>query len=152
MYSVELEDNRIVVSCIYNDTVVRPSIFQVVFDTGAKYTVVRAMSVNKNLREEDLVNNECKIICGAIKNSHYKIYKVHVRQLTLYDIDLGEQDIWVTFNKSVGDDVLGFDIIKQVSFYFDSDIQSINLFRDMNELRHYIIDEDIKNLAAAFRK
>lgn len=151
MKIVDLKHNRIIATCIFNDTVDKPSIFQAVFDTGARYTVIRADRLNRNWREYNFKNNETIILTGVIRGTTYKAYKIHVKQLTVYDIDLGEQDIWITFNKTAGDDVLGFDIIKQLAFYFNNMESKMYLFKFMSEMEKYMLnDECIKNTASAF--
>lgn len=152
MYAVKVKDDRMIVTCIYNDVIIESAIFKAVFDTGAKYTVIRVSSISDELHEERFVNNEYKYLSGVVNGAIFKIYKVHLKQLTLHKIDIKEQDIWITFDDCVGDDVLGMDIISKVAFYYDNSLQCMNVFETIDDLRHYIIDEDIKNLAAAFRK
>lgn len=151
MYTVKVKDDRMIVTCIYNDVINEPAIFKAVFDTGAKYTVIRASSISDELCEENFVNNECKYLSGVVNGVIFKIYKVHLRQMTLHKIDINEQDIWITFDENVGNDILGMDVISKVAFYYDNRLQCMNIFKDINDLRHYIVDEDIKNLAAGIR-
>lgn len=151
MYTVKVKDDRMIVTCIYNDVINEPAIFKAVFDTGAKYTVIRASSISDELCEENFVNNECKYLSGVVSGVIFKIYKVHLKQMTLHKIDIKEQDIWITFDDSVGNDILGMDVISKVAFYYDNKLQCMNVFEDISDLRHYIIDKDIKNLAADIR-
>lgn len=148
MYTVKVKDDRMIVTCIYNDVINEPAIFKAVFDTGAKYTVIRASSISDELCEESFVSNECKYLSGIVNGVIFKIYKVHLK---LHKIDIKEQDIWVTFDENVGNDILGMDIISKVAFYYDNKLQCMNIFKDINDLRYYIMDEDIKNLAAGIR-
>lgn len=39
-----------------------------------------------------------------------------MKQFTIGNIDLGKQDIWITFDERVTDTVLGMDILQQVIF------------------------------------
>lgn len=151
MYTVKIKDDRMIVTCIYNDTIIEPAIFKAVFDTGAKYTVIRASSISDELHEERFENSEYKYLSGVVNGTIFKIYKVHLKQMTLHKIDIKEQDIWITFDNSVGNDILGMDVISKVAFYYDNKLQCMNVFEDISDLRHYIIDEDIKNLAAGIR-
>lgn len=151
MYTVKIKDDRMIVTCIYNDTIIEPAIFKAVFDTGAKYTVIRASSISDELHEKRFENSEYKYLSGVVNGTIFKIYKVHLKQMTLHKIDIKEQDIWITFDDSVGNDILGMDVISKVAFYYDNKLQCMNVFEDISDLRHYIIDEDIKNLAAGIR-
>lgn len=151
MYTVKVKDDRMIVTCIYNDIIIEPAIFKAVFDTGAKYTVIRASSISDELCEERFENSEYKYLSGVVNGTIFKIYKAHLKQMTLHKIDIKEQDIWITFDDSVGNDILGMDVISKVAFYYDNKLQCMNVFEDISDLRYYIIDEDIKNLAAGIR-
>lgn len=117
MYTVKVKDDRMIVTCIYNDIINSPAIFKAVFDTGAKYTVIRASSISDELHEESFINNERKYLSGVVNGVIFKIYKIHLKQMTLHKIDIHEQDIWITFDENVGNDILGTDVISKVAFY-----------------------------------
>ena len=51
-----------------------------------------------------------------MKDLPVKFYRHRLKQFTIGNIDMGEQDIWVTFDDRVTDTVLGMDVLQQVIF------------------------------------
>ena len=41
-------------------------------------------------------------------------YRYSLKQFTIGNINMGEQDIWISFDRRVTDIILGMDILKQV--------------------------------------
>ena len=120
MYSTRLkvDSDRYIARCIVNDR--GPRVVDFVVDTGAKYTCCNASSISGKLQEEQFKDADTKLLGGIIAGSALKVYKYHVEQFTIGTIDLGSQNIWITFDKRATDDVLGMDILKQVYFMQDS--------------------------------
>lgn len=114
MYSTSIKNNRYHVICIAVSDKIRSANFTI--DTGAKFTCCPYTSINMDMQEELVVGNETKMLGGFVKGLPVKFYKLHLKQFTIGNIDMGEQDIWVTFDERVTDTVLGMDIIQQVIF------------------------------------
>lgn len=114
MYSTNIKDSRCLVKCIILDDDI--NVVKFIVDTGAMFTCCRYSSFNKKMSENDLVNNELKLLGGFVKGAPVRFYKFRLKQFTIGNIDMGEQDIWVTFDERVTDTVLGMDILKQVIF------------------------------------
>lgn len=43
-----------------------------------------------------------------------KFYKLPLWQFTIGNIDMGEQDIWITFDEKITDIILGMNILGQI--------------------------------------
>lgn len=93
---------------------IRPTAF--VVDTGARFTCCHYTSVDIDIREKDLRMCEIKFLGGFVKGSPVKFYRYGLKQFTVGNIDLGKQNVWVTFDDRVTDTVLGMDILQQVIF------------------------------------
>lgn len=114
MYSTSLKDERFIIDSI---TVLnKMRIIQFVVDTGAMFTCCNYTSFDLGLQEEELINNEKKLLGGFVKGAPVQFYRCRLKQFTIGNIDMGEQDIWITFDGRVTDTVLGMDILKQVIF------------------------------------
>lgn len=114
MYSTSIKGNKYHIQCIVVSSRMRSLEF--IVDTGAEYTCCHYTSINLGIREEDLVAAETKLLGGFVKGTPVKFYKLHLRQFTIGNIDMGSQDLWVTFDERVTDTVLGMDILQQVIF------------------------------------
>lgn len=151
--SAKLVRNRITISCIINMGEHKRTLLRPVFDTGAMYTLLRASRLGRNLSKSDLDIVDKRVITGFAKDRPFEIYKIKVLQLTVSNISLEGQYIWVTFDDSVVDDVIGFDILKNLNFFYSNADSAIHIFRTFKDMQDYMIDDaNIKNLAAAFRK
>ena len=117
VYSSRLNDNlRYVIASIVNQRTV--SFVDAIVDTGAMFTCFKAKLAEPTLVESDLKNNESKYIGGfaSSKTSNViKVYKYKVKQFTIGNIDLGKQDIWITFDSRVKGNLLGMDILKKIN-------------------------------------
>ena len=116
MYSTKLRNDtgRYVAKRIVNRN--GPRVVDFVVDTGAKYTCCSALSIDSRIEESGIGGAETKILGGIIAGSVLKVYKYHVDQFTIGTVDMGEQDIWITFDDRATDDVLGMDILQKVFF------------------------------------
>lgn len=133
MYSTRLKDERFSVECIAFLEKVR--IIQFVVDTGAMFTCCNYKAFDKNMREEDFKGLEIKTIGGFIEGSGVRFYKYCLKQFTIGNIDMGEQIIWITFDKRVKETILGMDILKQITFIADSCSQQICFCEDEEDCR-----------------
>ena len=60
--------------------------------------------------------------------------------------------IWVTFDENSTDNVLGFDILQKLSFYFSNNDKKMRIFKSYKDMQDYmIVDKSTKDIAAAFR-
>ena len=111
MYSTKLKSDtrRYIAKCIVNRN--GPRVVDFVIDTGAKYTCCSSMSLGVKLKEEQMADRESKLLGGMISGSTLRVYKYHVHQFTIGTVDMGEQDIWITFDPRATDDVLGMDLL-----------------------------------------
>lgn len=114
MYSTSLKDERFIVDSI--TVLKRMRIIQFVIDTGAVFTCCNYTSFDLELHEEDMVNTEIKFLGGFVRGLPVKFYRCKLKQFTIGNIDMGEQDIWITFDERVTDTVLGMDILQQIIF------------------------------------
>ncbi len=63
-------------------------------------------------------------------------YRCSLKQFTIGNINIGEQDIWITFGKRVTDTVLGMDIPKQVIMITNPYEQKVYFRKDAEDNNH----------------
>lgn len=85
-----------------------------IVDTGAMFTCCNYSFLDENMQEKEIAGCVVKLIGGLIKGEAVKFFKLRLKQFTIGDIDLGEQDIWITFDERVTDIILGMDILKKI--------------------------------------
>lgn len=112
MYSTSIKDDRCIVDCL---TIAdKISLEKFVVDTGAKFTCCSYKTIDCQLEEKMLSDCEVRSIGGFVRGEYLKFYRLSLRQFTIGNINMGEQDIWVTFDERITDIILGMDILKQV--------------------------------------
>ena len=131
VYSTSIKDNRYTIQCIAVFDKIRAAKF--IVDTGAKFTCCTYKAFNKKMQEHELCRCEIKWIGGFIKDASVKFYKCRIKQFTIGTIDMEEQDIWITFDKRVTDNVLGMDILKQVIMITNPYEQKIYFCKDAED-------------------
>lgn len=114
MYSTNIRNNKCFIECITVSQ--ETNMIRFIVDTGAMFSCCNYKFFDINMVENDLKGNEIKFLGGFVKGSPVKFYRCSIKQFTIGNIDLGEQDIWITFDKRVTDTVLGMDILQQVIF------------------------------------
>ena len=137
MYSVKLKDNRITVQCnvIKNKKI---KFIRAVYDTGAKYSCFRASYIDSSRSEDEFVGHEKKLLAGFVGATASKFYRFHVDRLALGNVDLGAQDVWVTFDENVTTNVIGYDVLGQVTRASFAN-SAVEMFFSSNlELKQYI--------------
>lgn len=150
--SAKLVRDRVTISCIINRGGDKKVLLRPIFDTGAMYTLLRANRLGRNLNKSDLNILDKRVITGFAKDRPFEIYKIKVLQLTVSNISLENKYIWVTFDDLVSDDVIGFDILKDLNFFYNNLDSTIHIFKTFKDMQDYMIDDvDIKNLAAGIR-
>ncbi len=134
MYSTRLktESRRYTARCILNRS--GPKVVDFVMDTGAKFTCCSYKSVNPALREEDFKSIDTKVIGGIVSGSTLRLYRYHVGQFTVGTVDMGEQDIWITFDNRATDDVLGMDILQKLYLFQDKEKLEVRVSLDRDEV------------------
>ena len=134
MYSTKLKSDtrRYIAKCIVNRN--GPRVVDFVIDTGAKYTCCSSMSLGVKLKEEQMADRESKLLGGMISGSTLRVYKYHVHQFTIGTVDMGEQDIWITFDPRATDDVLGMDVLRTVFFLQNADKEELLFSKNIDEL------------------
>ena len=114
MYNTSIKNNRYQIQCI---TVFdRFRVVKFIVDTGAIFTCCTYKAFDKHIQESDMYHCEMKFLGGFVKGLPVKFYKCSLMQFTIGNINLGKQDIWITFDNRVTDTVLGMDILQQVIF------------------------------------
>ncbi len=133
MYSTNLKDNRYFVRCltVAEDT----NVNRFIVDTGAKFTCCNHSFIDKDMREEGMVNCEVKFIGGLVKGEVVRFYRYRLKQFTVGNIDMKEQEIWITFDQRVTDVVLGMDILKQVIMIMNPYNQMIYFCKDYEDFQ-----------------
>ena len=92
-----------------------------IVDTGAMFTCCNYKILDIHLEESELADNEIKALGGFVRSIPVTFYKCSLKQFTIGNIDLGKQDIWITFDERVTDTVVFimeflFVILQQVIF------------------------------------
>lgn len=145
------KSNRVKVGCICNTFSKKYKIVEAIFDTGACVTLFSAKALGTMFSKQDVVAKTRGIsISGFATDRPIIVYRVKINQLTLGTLDLEEQYIFITFDDAVKTNVVGMDIISQLSFYYSNDVKRLCIFKNNNDLVKFIRDEDTKNLASAF--
>lgn len=136
MYSISAnKKNRFVAPCILNHTVT--ACISTLVDTGAFRTCYHASYLVVPPAEETMLNSPSIRLDGFVAGASLKFYQYTVRQFTLGSIDLGTQNIWITFDKRIAENVVGMDILQQVYFMHLADKQQLCLFKTQDELNAY---------------
>ncbi|MCM1282676.1 MAG: hypothetical protein NC180_03335 [Muribaculaceae bacterium] len=138
MFSIKLENNRIYVPCYAQDLF---GVHLFIFDTGTLYTCCSNTCLSIKLSEEDCEYFERLEIRG-LDNEPIIYYKCVVTLFCVNNINMGNRDIWVTFDKRVNAAVLGFDILKDISFLFDDQTGYMHFFESRNELSRYVKNDE----------
>lgn len=134
---------RYVPTCIVNHSIVKP--IDSIIDTGAMFTCYFAKVLDKNLTENLFENSEYKIISGFVDTQiNSKFYKYKVKQFTIGNIDLGSQVIWITFDNRITDNIVGMDILSQVTFLQYANTNIMYFFKDKKELDTFVSDVIIR--------
>lgn len=133
MYSTNIKDDRCIIDCLVVSHKI--SIEKFVIDTGAKFSCCSYKAIDEQLSETEFHGCEERFIGGFVKGEFLKFYRLQVRQFTIGNIDMDEQDIWITFDERITDIILGMDILKQIimitnpydeKIYFCKDRQDYN--------------------------
>ena len=132
VYSTNIEGNRFSIKCL---TVLEQkfALNNFLVDTGAVITCCEHKYIDTALNEKDLVHCEPKIIGGLVNGSTVKFYRYPLKRFTVGTIDLGKQDIWITFDARVTDIVLGMDILRQIVLIINPYNQKIYFCKDARD-------------------
>lgn len=130
VYSTSIEKNRFSVKCLTVSTK-NFSLQNFLVDTGAVITCCQYRFLDKNMQEKDVLEYETRIIGGLVSGSNVKFYRYPLRQFTVGNIDMGKQDIWITFDKRVTDVILGMDILRQIILIMNPYNRKVHFCKDM---------------------
>lgn len=136
MYSTKLDENRYHATCLA--VLDKVSMLELCIDTGAKYTCCSYNDINNDLQEQDFENCDFKYFGGFVEGVFMKFYKYPVNQFTIGNIDIKQQNIWITFDNRVNDAVLGMDILKQITFLSMGNLGNLIFFKEIKELQEYV--------------
>ncbi|MBR2215549.1 MAG: retropepsin-like domain-containing protein [Selenomonadaceae bacterium] len=144
MYSTSFNPPlRYVVVCIANATEI--IMVDAVVDTGARYTCFRANTINPMLLEKDFIHLPHRdfggFVDGKNKTQQMRFYQYHLKQFTIGNIDMGVQDIWITFDTRISDNVLGMDILQSIDFLQYRNTGRIIFFQNKAELVKYVTND-----------
>lgn len=131
MYSTNINHDRCRVDCIIVAEDIAVENF--IVDTGARYTCCNYCFVSGRLDVERLKGNEAHNIGGMIEGDKVCFYRYSLRQFTVGNIDMGRQDIWVTFDERVTDIILGMDILKQIIMITNPYNQQVYFCKDCED-------------------
>ena len=131
MYSTSIKDDRCHLDCIAVSNKI--AIEKFVVDTGAKYTCCNYWFIDENLREDSFKNKEMRKIGGMIEGATVNFYRLPLKQFTIGNIDLGKQDIWITFDERVTDIILGMDILKKIIMITNPYDQKVYFCKDSDD-------------------
>lgn len=131
MYSTSIRDNKCQVECITVSA--DANMIRFIVDTGAMFTCCNYKSFDVHIKEETLKRNETKILGGFVRGLPVIFYKCSLKQFTIGNLDMGKQDIWITFDQRVTDTVLGMDILKQVVMITNPYNQKIYFCKDAED-------------------
>lgn len=131
MYGTKLKDDKYLVVCFAVGRQVK--VINFIVDTGAMFTCCNYKFFDTNMAEKDLRENEIELLSEFVKGAPLKFYKLSLRQFTTGNMDLGKQNIWITFDERVTDNMLGMDIPKKVIFTANPFNQKIYFCKDRDD-------------------
>lgn len=131
MYSTNIKDDRYTVDCVAVSNKI--SMEKFVVDTGAKFTCCSYKAINGRLKEGEFNGCEQKLIGGFVEGEYLKFYKLALQQFTVGNINMGRQDIWITFDEKITDIILGMDILKQIIMIANPYNQRIYFCKDSGD-------------------
>lgn len=134
VYSTNIQRNRFSVKCL---TVLENKFVlnNFLVDTGAVITCCKYRYIDKAICERDVADYDTKIIGGLVNGSAVKFYRYPLKQFTVGNINMGKQDIWITFDERVTDVVLGMDILKQIMLIINPYNQKIYFCKDAEDYK-----------------
>lgn len=136
MYSTRLANQRFEIECISMARVLK--IHRFIIDTGAMYSCCHYSMVDERLQESELSNLKTKLIGGFVNGSAVKFYEYPLKQFTIGNINLGNCNVWITFDKRVVDLVLGLDILKDVIFLNSPADGKMYFFESEADYKEYV--------------
>lgn len=138
MYSANLDNNRVTVQCnVLNNK--RMKFIDAIYDTGARYTCFQAYLLDSALEENSCTLLESKCLSGFVGDDVSKFYRYSVEKFAFGNIDLGKQDVWITFDDRVTSNVVGYDIIKQLTRASIGGSDKEVFFSGLAELKAYVL-------------
>ncbi len=131
MYNTNIKDNRCIVDCLAVSHKI--SMEKFVVDTGAKFTCCNYRVIDGRMKERDFWNCEERHLGGLVKGQFLRFYRLTLQQFTIGNIDMGSQNIWITFDERITDIILGMDILKQIIMVINPYSQQVYFCKDSND-------------------
>lgn len=143
MVTVNKRGSYYVQRCCLVDTYVHSKAYPVygfIVDTGAPQTVCDYSCVDQLLSEQ-VVSMKCKsaYFGGYIGYSGVKHYLYPVEHFYLGNIDLGRQEVWVTFDGNANANLLGLDLLQQLRFMQCKDTKQLLIFKDDADIKAFSV-------------
>ncbi len=141
MLTVSLGKSYYIQKCFLIDNVCSQHSFNdFIIDTGAPYTSCYYKCVNPMLREQNLVGSyKSSVFGGYVGGVGVVQYLYPVNHFYLGSLDLGKQEVWVTFDKRASANLLGMDLLQQLRFMQCENSKKLLIFRDDNDFIDYLI-------------
>lgn len=131
VYSTSIKFDRCTIDCLLVSNKI--SLEKFVIDTGAKFTCCSYKVIDGHLQEKGFHDCEEKSIGGFVKGEYLKFYRLSLQQFTIGNIDMGGQDIWITFDERITDIILGMDILKQIIMIINPYDQKVYFCSDQKD-------------------
>lgn len=150
MFSTSFHDSlRYIVVCLTIHHTIKA--VETIIDTGAIYTCYMAHSIDPEMTESDVSDHIHKDFGGFVdgKNRVVRFYQYPLKQFTIGNIDMGAQNVWITFDKRISDNVLGMDILQSIDFLQFRDTGRISFFQNKAELAEYVANIQRESEATA---
>lgn len=120
MYTLGLKKNRYSQFCTIMSEYLKPVVKTTSFlvDTGACYTSCTSESIDVNLRESDFAGKLKPVMFGGYGTIAGTVhYEYKVNNFLVGNIDLGEQVVYVTFDKKIDTNLLGIDLLQKLTLF-----------------------------------
>ena len=134
MLTVDYRDSYYKQRCFLVDGInkdVRNSFSDFIIDTGAPHTSCSFNCVNPSLKEQNLVGNfRSGVFGGYVENVGVVHYLYPVDNFYVGSLDLGKQEVWITFDDRANANLLGLDLLQNLTFLQSRDSKQLLIFRD----------------------
>lgn len=106
-----------------------------VYDTGCQKTIFVAKDLGISL--SDVGPTTARPIHGLFKDRSCNVYEYYLRDFAIGNVFLGPQNVCVIFDEYTTDNLIGYDILKQINRASIANSNQEILFKTEAELRAY---------------
>lgn len=100
-------------------------------DTGACFSTCSSVFLNPYWKESDFAGMDYTFFGGYTnKTLQSKHYRYHLDKFAVGNIKLESRDIWVTFDPNIDINLLGMDILQDISFLQIAKAGKLVFFKD----------------------